>query len=217
MVQTLSLILALLISYLIGSFPTAFLFAKALKGIDIRQFGSKNVGATNALRLLGKGPGLTVLFIDILKGLFVTTILADYFLTTLGISLPSKLFFRLCLGLAAIIGHAYPLTLGFKGGKGVATSFGVLIGLSLANLVFVKVLGLVALAWLLTFILTKYVSLSSIIATLVFPLAVYLFIKDSAIFIITLAISIFVVFRHKSNIIRLLRKEETRLNIFRKP
>lgn len=215
MVQLLRIILVGLVSYLAGSFPTAFLFAKFFKGMDIRKFGSGNVGATNAFRLLGPLPGAGVLLIDVAKGIIPTTVFAGYLLRHQLVSVGHGLFFRFIFGLMVIAGHNWPIFLRFRGGKGVATSLGVLIGLSLSNPVFGSVLVLVMAVWLLVFMVSKYVSLASIFASAIFPLLVLLIINDLAVFWLSLVISVLIVFRHKSNICRLLRKEESKVNIFK--
>src|SRR3989338_5104487 len=117
------LAISLVLSYLIGSIPTSYIFAKALKGIDIRQFGSGNVGATNTYRVVGKLPGLLVLIIDILKGLICVALVAKLFLR-LGVTIEPTTY-GMILGFMAIVGHIWSVFLGFKGGKGVATSAGV--------------------------------------------------------------------------------------------
>ncbi|MDP2942608.1 MAG: glycerol-3-phosphate 1-O-acyltransferase PlsY, partial [Candidatus Omnitrophota bacterium] len=145
---------SLVLCYLIGSIPTSYLFAKALKGIDIRQFGSGNVGATNTYRVVGKLPGLLVLIIDILKGLICVTLVAKLFLR-LGVAIEPATY-GMILGFMAIVGHIWSIFLGFKGGKGVATSAGVFIGV--APDVFLW--GL--LVWVAVFAWKRYISLASI-------------------------------------------------------
>ena len=119
--ELLSTALSLVLAYFIGAIPTGYWAGRLLKGIDIREHGSKNMGATNVLRVLGKGPGIAVLLIDILKGVLPLTLIANL----LGISDPLTL---VLIGIAAVAGHNWTVFLGFKGGKGVATSLGVLIG-----------------------------------------------------------------------------------------
>ncbi|MFH1202174.1 MAG: glycerol-3-phosphate 1-O-acyltransferase PlsY [Candidatus Omnitrophota bacterium] len=218
MIQMLNLILGLILSYLIGSIPTAFIFAKVLKGLDIRTFGSGNVGATNALRLLGKKTGLAVLLIDILKGLICVTFLVDALPAGKFIYFKDVLLLRFYFGILAIMGHSFSVFLRFKGGKGVATSLGVLLGMGLVSQPMGMVLGFTILVWLITFIITRYVSLASILAAGCFPLGVFFWGRNLSIFMLSLGLGAFIIFKHKSNIIRLLRREETRLDIFgRKP
>ena len=114
----------IVLSYLVGAIPTAYIFGKVMKGIDIRQHGSGNVGATNAFRVLGKGPGTAVLIIDIIKGVIPVVVVA-------GFLVPDALG-RIVAAVAAVCGHNWTCFLNFKGGKGIATTLGVLIGLTVA-------------------------------------------------------------------------------------
>jgi glycerol-3-phosphate acyltransferase PlsY len=207
------IILAIAISYLVGSIPTAYLFGRILKEVDIRKFGSGNVGATNALRVLGKKVGITVLLIDVLKGVFPVIILGDYILAK-GISFSSELS-RIILGLSCICGHNWTVFLNFKGGKGVATTFGVLIGLSFRIAGFAKILGWVILIWFSAFILFRIVSLASVLAAITFPLAIILSGYSRTLVIFSLLTSIFILLRHRSNLVRIFQGKEPRLS-FRK-
>src|SRR3989338_6376943 len=116
------IILGIILGYLMGAIPTGYIFGRALAGIDIRQHGSGNLGATNVLRVLGKGPGFLVLVLDILKGMLAVALIPDL----LGLT---GTFDRVVLAIAAVCGHNWTVFLNFKGGKGIATSFGVLLGL----------------------------------------------------------------------------------------
>jgi acyl phosphate:glycerol-3-phosphate acyltransferase len=196
--------LSILVSYLIGSIPTAYIFGRWLKGIDIRQHGSGNVGATNAIRILGKGPGTVVLLIDILKGALVTSVVADLF----GMTDPLA---RVLLGFVVVCGHNWTVFLNFKGGKGIATSFGVLIGLTIAIASIRPVVLYTLLTWILTFVLSGYVSLASIIASVALPLLCLLFPQPFAVVMLTIILCIFVVFRHRPNITRLFEGKESRV------
>lgn len=195
---------AVLASYLIGSIPTAFLLGRFFKGIDIRKFGSGNIGATNAFRVLGRPIGVLVLIFDVLKGFFATVWLAKL-VKPLSISQGT---ISLILGLVAIAGHNWTVFLKFKGGKGIATSLGVLFGLSL----YFPRLWLVVLisffVWLILFLGFGYVSLASIICALILPILVFSFIDSNSLLLFTVIASIFAILRHKSNIIRLLEKRE---------
>ncbi len=203
-------IVALLISYLIGSLPTAYLFGIWLKGIDIRKIGSGNVGATNALRVLGKGPGITVLLLDILKGFLTVVFLGDLF-SYQPVNLSAENL-RIIMGLVCICGHNWPVFLQFKGGKGIATSFGVLLGLSLKIPGLHLVIGLLILVWFLVFFLFRIVSLASICSAIAFPFFSCLS-KLPAIFIyLSLALCFFVLIRHKSNLFRIFSGQEPRLD-----
>jgi glycerol-3-phosphate acyltransferase PlsY len=166
-----------LIAFLLGSIPFGLIIAR-MKGIDIRQHGSGNIGATNVLRIVGKKYGITCLFLDLLKGL-IPTILAISLIRFTGMKNPMALdvlenhagifpmltaqVFQVITGLCAILGHNYSPWVGFKGGKGIATSAGVLIAMMPAAIVILLVV------WLLVFFISKYVSLASVIAALTLP------------------------------------------------
>jgi len=203
--------LAITISYLIGSIPTAYIFAQVIKGIDLRNFGSGNVGATNALRLLGKGWGITVLFLDIMKGFLPVVILGSIFGQRLNI--PQEQNLLILIGLSAICGHNWTVFLKFKGGKGVATTLGVLVALAFKIPGLNVVLGLTALVWFTCFIITRIISLSSVLAAISFPLFTLIFRQPASVALSGILLSIFIVLRHKSNIKRLLKGEEPRLNL----
>ena len=200
------LVLSALIAYVIGAIPTAYMFGRWLKGIDIREHGSKNVGATNAFRVLGKGPGTAVLIIDIFKGVVPTVWVARAF----GINDPMAL---VSIGLAAVIGHNWTIFLGFKGGKGVATSLGVVIGLAAQVPGVRPVLGLTLAVWLTVFLTFGYVSLASICAATVFPLFTAAFGAPFPIQVMAILLCVFIVLRHKANIARLAKGKETRVKL----
>jgi len=187
----------ILFSYLIGAVPTGYLFGRLLKGIDIRQYGSGNIGATNVWRVLGKKIGIVTLIIDILKGLAAVTLIAHFFSAT-----------PLICGLAAILGHNFPIYLKFRGGKGVATSVGVVLGLA------PNVLGTAIFVWTGVLFLTKYVSLASMIAGLSLPLLSILFGYPPSMHWFSLVLGILVIIQHRANIKRFLKGEEKRF--FRK-
>ena len=202
--QILLIILSVVISYLIGAIPTGYLFGKYLKGIDIRQHGSGNVGATNAFRVLGKGACAAVLILDILKGVLPATIVAD----ALGMN---SILGRVFLGIVVVCGHNWTVFLNFKGGKGIATSLGVLIGLTIAIDVIRPVLVYTLLSWVVVFVLSGYVSLASIVAATVLPVAAVVTFQDIVIIYLGIIFCLFVVVRHRPNIKRLLKGEESRL------
>ena len=203
--------LALLVSYLLGSIPTAYLFGKLFKKIDIRKVGSGNVGATNALRVFGIGPGLTVLVIDILKGLIVVSFLGDYFADKGSLWQVQNL--RIIMGLCCICGHNWTIFLQFKGGKGVATSLGVLLGLSLRISGLNIIISILILIWLVVFILFKVVALASIMAALGLPVACLFFKQSNLLIGVATILCIFVIIRHKSNLKRIFQGQEPRLNL----
>ncbi len=202
-------ITALLVSYLLGSIPTAFIFGKILKGIDIRKVGSGNVGATNAMRALGKGPGILVLLLDIVKGFIATYYLASYFSGKPVLILEQNL--RILIGLCCICGHNWTIFLQFKGGKGIATTFGVLLALSLKIAGLNIVIGLIILTWVLVFIFTRIVSIASISAAIFLPLFSFIFKQSISVILLSLLLCIFVIIRHKANLVRIFQGKEPRL------
>ena len=188
----------LFISYLLGSFPSGFLYAKNLKGIDLRYVGSGSTGATNVLRNIGKWPALVVFIIDVLKGLIAVKI-AYFFL--------SDDIFQVLAGLCAITGHIWPIWLKGKGGKAVATGLGMFIALSWK-------VGLASFGtFLIVISLTKVVSLASITAAILLP--IYMLISfgtfNHPFPIVSLIVSIIVIGKHRSNINRILRGEEPKI------
>jgi len=205
----LRIIFIIAISYLLGSIPTAYIFARLLKGIDIRKFGSGNVGATNAFRALGKGWGIIILLLDILKGFLPVVLLGDLFTKQLDLTQAQNIF--IIIGLGCICGHNWTIFLKFKGGKGVATTLGVLSGLALKIPGLNIVLGLTILVWFGSFLILRIISLSSVLAAISFPLFTILFRQSNVIISLGILLSIFIVLRHKSNIKRLLQGKESRL------
>lgn len=203
-------VVALLASYLIGSLPTAYLFGRMLKGIDIRKAGSGNVGATNALRVLGKGPGITVLVIDILKGLIVVSFLGDYFAGKEILWQAQNL--RIIMGLCCICGHNWTVFLQFKGGKGIATSLGVLLGLALRISGLNIVIGILIVIWFTVFLIFRIVSLASICSAIALPIFSFQFKLPPALIYLSLLLCIFVVIRHKANLVRIFQGKESRFN-----
>jgi glycerol-3-phosphate acyltransferase PlsY len=208
------LIFSVLTSYLLGSIPFGYLLAKLLKGIDIRTVGSGNIGATNVARAVGKGWGITVLILDALKGLFAVLWLADF---TLRWPVPIEaITFRILLGIAVVCGHNWTVFLGFKGGKGMSTSLGVLVGLAIAIPVLRPVLLISVLVWIGLFLATNYVSLSSLVSVFLAPFLMLVFGAPGQIVIFGSILAVFVFIRHKSNISRLLKGTEHKILIFKK-
>jgi glycerol-3-phosphate acyltransferase PlsY len=199
---------AIVVSYLIGSIPTAYIFGRLIKGVDIRKFGSGNVGATNALRLLGTGWGVTVLILDIVKGILPVVFLPAIFISRANVS-PD--IFCILTGISCICGHNWTVFLKFKGGKGVATTLGVLIGLSAKIPGLNVILGLTIIIWSLTFILSRIISLSSILAAASFPLLALLFRQSFPVILSGFLLAIFIILRHKPNIVRILQGKEAKL------
>ena len=206
---TSSNLIFLLFSYLIGSIPFSIIAGKLLKGIDIREFGSGNAGATNTFRILGKQAGIPVLLLDILKGYLAVNLVwyTSYVpLTELYINL------QLTFGIAAVLGHVFPLYVGFRGGKGVAT----LLGFMLA--VFPESAIISITVFVLTLFVSKYVSLSSIIAGLFFPFGVY-YLSDTLVptmMIFAIFVPILLIATHQRNIERLVRGNENKVILRKK-
>lgn len=195
-----TILLILIFSYFLGAIPFAYIFTYLLTGKDVRKYGSGNVGATNASRVMGFKYGLIVAGLDLLKG-FIAVLIAQ---TLLPAGLPD--YFTFLAALMAIIGHNWSVFLRFSGGKGVATTFGIL--LKLIPVVFIGY----AIIWLVTVILTKYVSLASIIAALALPVLIYYLKGDLSLVVFSLALAGFIVIRHHSNIRRLLQGRENRMD-----
>ena len=190
--------IAIAVAYLLGSIPFGYV-AGRLRGIDIRTVGSRNVGATNVFRTLGKPTGIAVMALDILKGVAAAVIARVI----------SDDPWPLVAAGAAVAGHVYPVWLGFRGGKGVAVGAGVAIGL----------VPWVALAlvpvWVLIVAITRYVSLASLVAAVAFTPAVWLLGYSNATVAFAALVALAVIWRHRTNIVRLLRGEELRLEFRR--
>jgi glycerol-3-phosphate acyltransferase PlsY len=199
-------LLAALIGYLLGSFPSGLLIS-ASRGIDIRTQGSGNIGATNVVRVLGKRWGYTVFAMDCLKGFLAVSI--AFWLAGYAHSSIKRELVAISAGVACIVGHTFPVWLRFRGGKGVATSTGVL--LALMPIAVISVLFI----WVILFKLTHYVSVASVTAALFLPIFVAIYLRlnmlnGSSLLLFSLVIAALVVWRHRSNIERLLRGEEQR-------
>jgi len=204
------IIAGIALSYLLGAFPTAYLAGRLLKGVDIRKLGSGNVGATNALRVLGKVPGIIVLFIDVMKGVLAVIVAGDFIAAHNTSGLPGALPQFFC-GIAAVAGHNWPVFLGFKGGKGVATTLGVLIGLALRVHGLGLILGLTLLTWILIFVTTRIVSIASVAAGILLPVYLVVF-RFPALWITAGGVfGLLGVFRHRSNIVRFFKGQEKKI------
>lgn len=197
------IVLMLILSYLIGAIPNGYVIGKVFFKKDIREFGSGNTGATNSFRVLGKPAGFIVTFLDIFKG-FITVFFPLWF--SVHAQGPISTFFThgLIVGIFAIIGHVYPIYLKFKGGKAVATSAGVVLGV---NPILLLILAVIFFGILY---LTKYVSLSSIIAAISCVIG-SLIIHNYILFGMSAFVSIILIFRHRSNIIRIFKGEEPKI------
>ncbi|NMW22350.1 MAG: glycerol-3-phosphate acyltransferase [Chlorobiaceae bacterium] len=228
----LTLLAILVVSYIIGSIPTSLMAGKMLKGIDIRNFGSGNAGGTNAFRVLGWKPGLVVTLIDIFKGVIAAVSVVAFFRNHPIGSFPdmNEVALRLLAGMSAVIGHVFTLFAGFKGGKGVSTAAGMLIGIAPVSML--MVVGI----FLMTVYLSRHVSVASMLAAIAFPLIIairkYIFelgggldyyIKlfgspvffhdslDYHLMIFGLIVALAILFTHRANIRRLISGTESRV------
>jgi glycerol-3-phosphate acyltransferase PlsY len=198
-------LLIAILSYLIGSIPSGYLVART-QGVDIRQHGSRNIGATNVLRVMGKKWGYLVFLCDSSKGFLAVklgTLLAAH-------SLLSPVVGGVIAAIACILGHNYTFWLGFKGGKGIATSGGVVLALFPF-----LIICCLAIVWVVVFYVSKYVSLASLTAAVALPVAVFLIVRKSGgdfwtLFGFSLLLCALAVWRHQSNITRLLNGTESR-------
>ena len=206
---TLPNILGLIVAYLVGSIPSAVWVGRTFYNIDVREYGSGNAGATNTFRVLGKKPGIVVLIMDVLKGLLAVKLaflMGDYDSQS-----PEFIDFELALAVCGLLGHIFPVFVGFRGGKGVATMLGILIGIHPQAAI------ICASTFLITLYLTGYVSLSSMISSIVFPVVIMVFFStNSSINIFSLAVAILVLVTHQRNIERILRNEESRVKWYKK-
>ena len=197
-------ILTALAAYLLGSIPTGFLVAKA-KGIDIRAVGSGNIGATNTMRVLGKPAGIFVLLVDALKGFaaaWLVSLMVKFF------TFPPEQVedLKIIAGSCAVLGHNYTCWLKFKGGKGIATTAGVYLALAPGAVLIALVIFVVAVA------LTKYVSVGAIAAAIALPVIIWVMMPHNLFLgIVTTALGALAIYKHKSNIQRLMAGTENRL------
>lgn len=196
---------ALIIAYLVGSFPSAVWVGKTFYGIDVREYGSGNAGATNTFRVLGIKAGIPVLFMDIGKGLFavqLSQIIGNYLPGT-----QQMTNFKLALGVCGLLGHIFPVYVGFRGGKGVATLLGILLAIH------PQAALICAGVFLLMLFTSQYVSLSSMIAAIAYPAVIMLVFKETipTVNVFAMAIAILVLITHQKNIERLLRGTETKI------
>ncbi|WP_040951207.1 glycerol-3-phosphate 1-O-acyltransferase PlsY [Gorillibacterium massiliense] len=190
-------VLAIIISYLLGSISFSLFAGKLLKGIDIRQHGSGNAGATNTLRILGTGPAIAVLALDVLKG--IAAVWIGWWLGG------DQVWTPLLCGIMVIIGHNWPIYFRFKGGKGIATTIGVLATLCFWPALIAGIFAILAIA------ITRYVSLGSLIFTALTPVFLLLSGTGPELFWTSLLIAAFAFYRHRTNIVKLVRKKESKL------
>lgn len=197
-------------AYFLGSVPTAVWLGKIKYGIDVREHGSKNAGATNTFRVLGKKAGKVVLGIDVLKGMIA--VLLPYFILGLDFTDPHLTHIQLVASFLAVLGHVFPVFAGFKGGKGVATSLGAVIGLQPLAAVICLVI------FLLVFMISHYVSLGSMLAALAFAVLLWLAfpIHTYALPIFGSILSAVVIIAHRKNIGRIRDGNENKMNLFKR-
>jgi acyl phosphate:glycerol-3-phosphate acyltransferase len=197
-----------LIAYILGSIPTAVWVGKRFYKIDVREHGSKNGGATNTFRVLGKKPGIIVLLVDVIKGIVAVAI--PYFFITGDANLIINT--QLISAIAAILGHVFPLFANFKGGKGVATSLGVVIGIH------PQAAGICLLIFMLVFLVFNYVSLGAMVSAIFFPLLIEFVFENDFIWlrIFSIVLAVAVVATHNKNIVRLMNGNENKMNLFKK-
>ena len=196
------------IAYLLGSIPTAVWIGLKFYNTDVRNHGSKNAGATNTFRVLGKKPGIIVLFIDIIKGALAVTLPLILFSNSLEYN--ELVNIQLVCGITAIIGHIFPVFARFNGGKGVATSLGVVVGIHPPTAI--VCIGL----FLIFFLFTQMVSVGALIAAIAFPLVLnFIFGNDNVwLTAFSIILSVAVIFAHRQNIKRLVNGEENKMNLF---
>jgi glycerol-3-phosphate acyltransferase PlsY len=209
--MTTAAILARIVAYLLGSIPTAVWIGKAFYGIDVREFGSGNAGATNTFRVLGKKAGIPVLLIDMLKGWLAVSM--AWLVSDAPVNTQPFVNLEIVLGVTAVIGHIFPFFAGFRGGKGIATLFGVVLAVHpwaclMASGVF-----------LLVFLAFNYVSLGSITAGVSFPLFIITVFGGEVVpsmVIFSVMVAILILITHQKNIERLLRRQESKIRLIKR-
>jgi glycerol-3-phosphate acyltransferase PlsY len=209
-IEVFLILIGITVSYLIGSMPTALWVGKAFFGMDIREHGSGNSGASNTFRVLGKKAGIAVLVIDVIKGLTAASLVRYYSFVELGSIRYVNL--QLLFGLSAVLGHLFPIYANFKGGKGIATLLGMLIAIH-----YLSALACIVI-FLGTLLSTRYVSLSSILTAVSFPfIALFLYKNEEPMFIaFGIAAAFLVVLTHQKNIKRLVAGNENKAKLLKK-
>jgi len=183
-------------SYVLGSVPFGLLIVKSWRGIDIRDYGSGNIGATNVLRVAGRGPAAVVFAADVLKGLVPVVAASSIFAAP---------WIAVAGGMSAILGHSVSIFLRFRGGKGVATSLGVVVGLD------PRIAGIGFGIWAAVLAVSRYVSVASILAATSIPVLMFVFDMPLAYRVFAIVAAVFVIAKHRSNMVRLLQGKELRL------
>ena len=209
---SINLIVAIILAYLIGSIPTSVWIGRGFYGVDVRTKGSGNAGATNTIRVLGAKAGVPVLIFDIFKGWFAVYISRFFYDPSLSFP-PDLASFDFMLAVAAVVGHVFPVYVGFKGGKGIATLLGVGIAL------YPEAALIAIIIFIIVLVSFKYVSLASIIGAVTFPFFEILVLghRDSIMqMVLSVAIAVFVPITHRKNIVRLLKGEESKVSLKKK-
>ncbi|MFH1297145.1 MAG: glycerol-3-phosphate 1-O-acyltransferase PlsY [Bacteroidota bacterium] len=208
--MAITITILVLLAYLIGAIPTSVWVGKAFYGIDVREHGSGNAGATNTIRILGYKAGLPVMLFDVFKG-WLAVQLAGW-IPLSGLVADGITYVKIGCAIAAVVGHIFPVYAGFRGGKGVGTLAGV--GIALYPVALLIVLGI----FILILAITRYVSLSSILGALSFPFVVYFitYEHNSGLLGLAILVALFVPLTHRKNIKRLFRGEENKFNFRRK-
>ncbi len=201
-------ILFLLIAYLIGAFPSAVWLGRTFYNTDVREYGSGNSGTTNTFRILGVKAGIPVLIMDVLKG-WIAVNLVSLISENQLFSDERAFEIKLVLGISAVIGHLFPVYTGFRGGKGIATLLGLMLG------IYWQAALCSSLVFVLSFLISKYVSLSSIIASFTFPIIIIFVLPlqntNSSLILFSVFVPILTLITHQKNIERLLRREENKV------
>ncbi len=202
-------IVGIILAYLLGAIPFGYIIAKYWGKIDIRKEGSGNIGATNTLRTMGKKAGLSVLILDLLKGVIAAAVFGKLFYQS-NINI-SQITYIYILGLVVICGHIWTTFLSFRGGKGVSTTLGVLIGLMFYDVKFGLILLIAFSIWLVVVYISKYVSLGSLSAAVFLPVGLIIFIRSIQALIFGVMIASIVIYSHRRNIHRLLTQTEKKI------
>jgi glycerol-3-phosphate acyltransferase PlsY len=202
---------ALIFAYMLGSLPSAVWIGKMFYGVDVREFGSGNAGATNAFRVLGKKAGIPVLILDILKG-WIAVNMTFYLLDDAPGSEP-YINMQIVLGIAALFGHIFPVFAGFRGGKGIATLLGIMLAIQ------PSASAIAILVFIIVFLVSGYVSLSSMIAGFSFPFIIMVLFNTSVVpslLIFSFLIAILILVTHQKNIERLIKRQESKTRLLKK-
>ena len=210
--RIISVTILVICAYLLGSIPSAVWIGKRYYGIDIREHGSKNAGTTNTLRVLGKRAAIPVFVIDFLKG-FLAVTLSN--LLAYNESLDSNFIINVKIGLifAAVLGHIFPIFAGFKGGKGVATIAGAVVG------IYPPAILLCLIVWFLSLLITHYVSFSSMLAGVMYPIFIMMSPQTNhsiPLIIFSLIVAVLLIYTPRKNIKRLMAGEESKIYVFKK-